>query len=224
MKTDVTEEQKEHLESLIESGEKLEAIRYAQQTFHLDAEQAITMVERLEKDLEGESDAELERATKELTASTAKLPGIIGGTFTVVGVILIALATYFGYGSYSFLQEAVAVPGIVKEFKEREVRNTDRDSDTYGNMYTLFSPILQYHYEGKDYTFESPYGSSAPAYAIGDQIPLLVNPVQPDHPEEDSFMNNWFVTMLLGALGLIFAGVGMIVMRAFKKSEPIYNK
>jgi hypothetical protein len=81
----------------------------------------------------------------------------------------------------------------------------------------LYTPVLQYHYEGKEYRYESPYGSTEPEYAVGDQISLLVDPSHPEDPEEDSFMNKWFVSMLLGSIGLVFAGVGMVVMRAFKK-------
>lgn len=212
MKTEVTEEQKEQLESLIESGEKLEAIRFAQQTFGLDAEQAITMVERLEEQLEAESDAALEQSGKELEQSTANLPAIIGGIFSAIGIILIGLAAWFGYRSYNFLQKAEIVPGIVKEFKERQARNKEDNT-----MYTLNMPVLQYHYNGKDYTYVSPYGSTTPEYAVGDQISLLVDPAEPGRPEEDSFMNSWFLPMLLGSIGLVFAGVGIVVRKAFSK-------
>lgn len=212
MKKEVTEAQKEQLESLIESGDKLEAVRFAQQTFGLDAEQAITMVERLELQLEAASDAELDRSARELERSTANLPAIIGGIFSIIGIILIALSAYFGYRSYTFLQKAVVIPGVVKEFKERQARNKQDNT-----LYTLVNPVLQYHYEGKDYTYESPYGSSVPEYAVGDQISLLVDPAQPDKPEENSFMSTWFLPMLLGSIGLIFAGVGIVVSKAFNK-------
>lgn len=218
MKKEVTEEQKEELESLIESGEKLEAIRYAQQNFGLDAEQAITMVERLEQQLEAQSDAELERAGKELERSTANLPRIIGGIFSIIGFILIVVAGFFGYRSYSFLQKAVIVPGVVTEFVEREFVNNDRNSDTYGSKYKLFAPVLQYHYNAKDYRYESPYGSTTPAYGVGDQISLQIDPSEPGKAEENSFMSNWFVTMLLGSIGLVFTGVGLVVRKAFRKT------
>lgn len=218
MKMQVTEEQKEELEALIEFGDKLEAVRYAQKNFGLDAEQAVTMVERLEQQLEAESDAELERAGKEVERSTANLPGIVGGIFGIIGFILIALAAYFGYRSYTFLENAVVIPGIVKEFVEREYQDNNRDSDTYGTKYKMFAPILEYHYEGKDYTYESPYGSSTPEYAVGDQVSLQIDPSEPGKAEENSFMSNWFVPMLLGSIGLVFAGVGIVVRKAFSRS------
>jgi hypothetical protein len=211
MKAEVTDEQKEHIEELIESGEKLEAIRYAQQTFGLDAEQAITMVERLEQHLETVVDAELEQSIKELKTSTSNLPNIVGGIFSTIGLILIVLAAWFGYRSYSFLEIAVPVPGIVKEFKEtREYDKEDRSE------YTLFWPIVNYHFESKDYTWQSNVGSSSPSYEIGDQIPLLIDPAKPGQPEENSFFSNWFLPLLLGSVGLIFAGVGIVILRMLR--------
>jgi len=143
---------------------------------------------------------------------TSTVARIIGGVFSSIGIILLILAAYFGNRSYTFLRTAVSVPGVVKEFTQQRMRNT-RDN----TFYTLKAPVLEYHYNGRDYTYESPYGTTEPAYRIGDQVPLLLDPARPDKPDEDSFVNNWFVTLLLGSIGLIFAGVGMIVIRAFNK-------
>ncbi|HMJ68890.1 MAG TPA: DUF3592 domain-containing protein [Cyclobacteriaceae bacterium] len=211
MTTEVTEEQKDHLEDLIQSGEKLEAIRYAQQTFGLDAEQAITMVEKLEQQIEGNTEAELEESIKDLNSSTAKLPKILGGIFSSIGLLLLVLAVWFGNKSYSFLEKAVPVPGIVKDFTETKEYNKEERRE-----YTLFWPIVQYHYEGRDYTWKSNVGSSSPSYDIGNQIPLLIDPAKPGDPEEDSFFSNWFLPLLLGAVGMVFAGVGIIVLRSFR--------
>jgi hypothetical protein len=211
MKTEVTEEQKEHLEDLIQAGEKLEAIRYAQQTFGLDAEQAITMVERLEQQLEGKSDVELEQAIKELNTSPSKFPRMLGGIFSSVGLLLLILCGWFGYRSYTFLEKAVPLPGIVKDFKKTNEYDKEKRQ-----AYSLFWPIVEYHYEGKDYTWQSNVGSSSPAYHLGNQIPLLIDPAKPGEPEVDSFFSNWFLPSLLGAVGMIFAGVGVMVIRGFR--------
>lgn len=208
---EVGEEEQEHVVSLIEMGEKLEAIRYCQQTFNLDAEQAITMVERLEEQVD---DKKFKEIGEQVTASTSGLPKMIGRIFGGIGLILIILAVFFGYRTYTFLQKAVPLPGVVKGFREFQVRSTDNDNRTI--VSTVVGPILEYKYEGKDYTYESPYGSSTPAYSVGDQIPLLIDPARPSEPDEAGFMDQWFVTLILGAIGLIFFGVGIIVSKSFK--------
>jgi hypothetical protein len=144
--------------------------------------------------------------------TSASLPNLVGGIFSIVGLILIGLASWFGYRSYHFIERADTVPGIVKEFRT-ELRRDKDDNSTY----TLYSPVFGYHYNGKDYTHQSPYGSSQPGYQVGDQVQLLIDPGNPKEPQEDSFMDNWFLPMLLGSLGLVFAGVGTVVMKAFRK-------
>jgi hypothetical protein len=210
---EIPEEQQQELESLIEFGEKLEAIRYAQKTIGLDAETAISLVEELEAKLETEEDKELAKTIKDLETSTSKLPNIVGGIFGGIGIILLLLAGYFGYRMQTFLETAVSVPGVVKEYRETQVRNKEDNT-----INTVLSPVLDYHYDGKDYTFISPYSSAQSEYQIGAQIPLLIDPKLPGKPDADTFFDKWFVTILLGSIGLVFSGIGLLVVRAFRKA------
>jgi Protein of unknown function (DUF3592) len=209
---EITEEQQEELETLVEFGHKLEAVRYAQQEIGLDAEAAIALVEAVEAKFEAAKDKELEAAGNEVEKSTANLPGLLGKIFGGIGVILLLLGVYFGYRTNTFLETAVAVPGLVKEYRERQVKNTEDNT-----VNTYVSPVLEYHYNNKDYLFLSPYLTTMPEYAIGDQLPLLIDPNEPGKPDIDSFMNRWFVSILLCSIGLVFSGIGMIIVRAFRK-------
>jgi len=205
MKMEISEEQQEEFEFLVLSN-KLEAIRYAQQNFGLDAEQAITMVERVVQKLEGEVEVEHKK-------TVVQVPNIVGGVFSVIGIILIALGSYFGYNSYKFIEHAATVPALVKEFKTGQRKDVDDNS-----TYTVYLPVFEYHYNAKDYLYLRQYGSTEPDYNVGDQVQLLIDPDKPGEPQENGFMENWFLPMLLGSIGLVFAGVGLIVMRAFRKS------
>ncbi len=121
----LTDEQQEELDVLINSGEKLEAIRYAQQTIGLDAESAISLVEKLEKQYEEEDEAAFATTVKEHEKSMSNVPAIIGGIFGGIGVLLLVLGAYFGYRTQTFLETAVAIPGIVKEYRESEAYNSE---------------------------------------------------------------------------------------------------
>ncbi|HZY82015.1 MAG TPA: DUF3592 domain-containing protein [Cyclobacteriaceae bacterium] len=204
MKKEISEEQQEEFEFLVLSN-KLEAIRYAQQNFGLDAEQAITMVERTEQKIDGDIEIEHKK-------TIVQVPNIVGGVFSIVGIILVALGSYFGYRSYNFIERASKVPGIVKEYRTGQSRDVDDNS-----TFTIYLPVFEYHYNGVDYTYEQPWGTSEKELNVGDQVQLLIDPDKPTEPQQNRFMENWFLPMLLGSIGLVFAGVGMIVMRAFRK-------
>jgi hypothetical protein len=49
----LTPEQKEHAIELIEMGEKLQAVRYFQETLNVSAEEALLLTEKLEEEIDG---------------------------------------------------------------------------------------------------------------------------------------------------------------------------
>lgn len=207
-----TEEQKSQIDFLLATDEKIEAIRYAQKEFNLDAEQAISFIERWEKEVEAEDEAAFEQATKEVKVQSTKVTGLIGNIFGGIGVLLLVLGVYFGYRSYSFIQRAVKAEGRVVELVRSMSHNSEDNTD-----YEVWSPVVEYQYQGKTHRFKSPIASSQPDYEVGDPMPLLVDPDRPGTAEEDSFFGHWFVAVLLSGMGIIFTGVGFAVSRIFAR-------
>jgi len=62
----LTSEQKNHAKELIESGDKLEAVRYLQQTMGIDAAQALLLAEKLEEEIEKHETAEFSELKQKL--------------------------------------------------------------------------------------------------------------------------------------------------------------
>ena len=92
----LTPEQKEHAIDLIEMGEKLEAVRYFQQVLSIDAEQALLLAEKLEKEVEPEFDQqELLQKAEEMKRSGAKVGRLVGLIFMSIGIVLLVVAGYF---------------------------------------------------------------------------------------------------------------------------------
>lgn len=207
----LTPEQKEHAIDLIEMGEKLEAVRYFQQVLAIDAEQALLLAEKLEKEVEPELDQqEFQQKAEEMKRSGAKVGRLVGLIFMSIGLVLLVVAGYFVYDHQQFEKTAVTVTGTVVDFHSY-VSNNDNSSTT------MYSPIFEYEYEGKKYTFESNSGSNVKAYDVGERIDILVNPENPADVLVNSFMEKWFVPALLGFLGTMFTGFGYVAFAVMGK-------
>jgi hypothetical protein len=206
-------EQKEHAVGLIEMGEKLEAVRYFQQTLNITAEQALVLTEKLEQEVES---SPLLEEFKALQQEAQQKPGtnlgrLVGGIFMSLGFIMLAVVVYLIQSNYQFAQRAIPVKGKVISYDNYESRDDD------GGSTTMYTPTFQYDFEGKTYTHKSSTSSSSPGYEIDEEVEVLVDPNDPKEILIDSFWEKWFLPVLLGFMGSMFAGMGYLAYRVFGK-------
>jgi len=206
-------EQKAHAVGLIEMGEKLEAVRYFQQTLNITAEQALVLTEKLEQEVES---SPLLDEFKALQQEAKQKPGmnvgrLVGGIFMSLGLIMLAVVVYLIQSNYQFAQRAVPVKGKVISYDNYESRDDD------GGSTTMYTPTFQYDFEGKTYTHKSSTSSSSPSYEIDEEVDVLVDPNDPKEILIDSFWEKWFLPVLLGFMGSMFAGMGYLSYRVFGK-------
>jgi hypothetical protein len=131
---------------------------------------------------------------------TFKLVGII---FSVVGVSLLAGGGYAGQSTYSFLGRVQSAPGRVVELMRS---GSSRDGTTY-------SPVVEY--EGPDsrtIRFTGSVASSPPSYTVGERVTVLYDPTMPEAAKIDSFLDKWFLPVLLGGMGLVFTAIGQALL------------
>lgn len=211
----LTPEQKEHAVELIEMGEKLDAVRYFQETLQVSAEEALLLAEKLEEEIE-ETDLE---DIKELQQEALKQPGVnvgrlVGMIFMSIGTIMLAVVAYLLVSNYQFMQRAQSVKGKVIDYQSYQSR--DRDSNSSTSMYT---PTYQYAYKGKLYTHISTTSTSSKDYEIGDPVEILIDPEDPKEILINSFMVKWFLPLLLGFMGTLFTGLGFVAFRFLGKQS-----
>lgn len=76
-----------------------------------------------------------------------------------------------------------------------------------------YRPVVRFLYRNEEQqeeeiVFESPYGSRPPSHNVGDQVPVLYDPIHPEHAHINTFGARW----LLPGIS-IFAGiVGALVL------------
>jgi tetrahydromethanopterin S-methyltransferase subunit G len=209
----LTPEQKEHAIDLIEMGEKLEAVRYFQEVLTIDAEQALLLAEKLEQEIEPELDLQgLQQKGEEMKRSGAKVGRLVGLIFMSIGMVMLAVAGYLIYAHQQFEKNAVGVKGTVVEFQSY-ISSNDNSSTT------MYTPVFEYAYEGKNYTYVSTSSSNVKEYAVGEPVAILVDPENPDDVLVNSFMEKWFVPTLLGFMGTLFTGLGYVAYAVFGKKS-----
>ncbi len=147
-----------------------------------------------------------------------KLFRIIGLAFGLVGLMLLVWCWFSYQDTAAFLTHAAPATGQV-------VKNEHRSS----NGKTTCYPVIAFRTDrGQQIEFTS-NGSGLCAYAVGETVAVLYDPVAPSEANEDSFFGLWLLPLMLGGMGLGFTGLGFTGWWLFlplpaKKSVPDRNK
>ena len=80
-----------------------------------------------------------------------------------------------------------------------------------------YQPTFEYIFEGDTLYYYSSTSSDPPSYHLGEQVEMFVNPVDPYDTLVNTFMDRWFVIVLLGGMGSVFFGIGLLSFLAFRK-------
>ncbi len=216
----LTPEQKDHAVELIEMGDKLEAVRYLQQTLYITVEQALILAEKLEEEVEtsplpDELQSFEEIGDQQPGINVGRLVGII---FMSIGGIILAVVAYLAVSNYKFAQRALPVKGKVVDYNHYESPNSKGGGSTL-----MYTPIFEYSFNGKPYQYKSSTSTSSQEYEIGETVEILVDPLEPQIPLINTFWEKWFLSVLLGFMGVLFAGMGYLAFRVFGRSKRLLN-
>ena len=131
---------------------------------------------------------------------------IIGIVFSLVGLLLVAIGVFIWIRTRIFLSTAQEVKGTV-------VRMVYSYSSEGGGGY---SPVYQFRtLEGQTIEAGDSMSSNPPMFHEGQVIDVLYDPKNPYKARIKKWMSLYFVSVLLGGMGLLFGGVG-VVMLVFK--------
>lgn len=142
-----------------------------------------------------------------------------------LGLGLLAIAVYLFFNTKHFINNANLVQGVVIE----NIRSSSDDSYTYRPMIEFTTQ------DGRRIKFVSKLGSGSPSYSVGQHVDVLYVPSAPENAKINSFMNLYFVTLILGVMsgvilasllvGRLFKGLGKKkVARLIQQGRPIQAK
>lgn len=157
-----------------------------------------------------------------------KVLKLVGGIFTVVGVVLLSVGGWTGNRQYTILK---TWPTVEAEVTKSYV-TTGQDSEGT----TMYGTQIEFRYTVNGREFITPASSSyrsssypemkrkADRYEPGTRHPIRYNPSNPDDIRFDvSYsLGFFFLPLLLGGMGIIFAGLGVTFLYVSRR-KPVFR-
>ncbi|WP_013320872.1 DUF3592 domain-containing protein [Gloeothece verrucosa] len=138
-----------------------------------------------------------------------KLFSIVGSVFGLLGLGMLFGSWLSFSGTQDFLKNSVSSVGTVIDLRVKSSYDHDGGS--------IYYPRVSFQTEkAEKIDFESNFGTNPPAYKVGQQVPVLYHPDNPDQAQIKSFWSLWFVSILLLGMGGIFTVVGLSLLLSLK--------
>ena len=142
-----------------------------------------------------------------------------------IGCSIIALNLFFAafclwgvyalFKAYNLENSGSTTTGTVIEMEE--------SSSTEGGC-CVYSPVVEFQANGQTYTFESDNASDPPAYQVGETVPVIYDPNDPNTAQINKWSERWLFpiiiipAMILGALITTF-----FLVRAWRRNEVAFE-
>ena len=121
---------------------------------------------------------------------------------------------YAGYVSWQLDQNGQTTTGIVVRLEE---------SDSSEGGCCVYSPVIEFVANNdQTYSFEGDTASDPPAYEVGEEIPVLYDPTDPDTAQINKWSERWlFPLIIIPAMILAALIVNFFLIRAFWRNDAI---
>lgn len=128
---------------------------------------------------------------------------IIGVVFSLIGGLLAVIGIFIFIRTRMFISKAHEVKGTV-------IRMVYSHSSEGGGSY---SPVYQFRtITGQTIEVQDGLSSNPPMFHEGQVIDVLYDPENPQKARIKKWMSLYFVSVLLGGMGLIFGGIGVVLL------------
>ena len=140
-----------------------------------------------------------------LNIETEKIPNKLSFIFGLVGIILLAVAVFSYFHTWSFMSDSLTSDGTVIDF-------VYSDNAAY--------PTVRYQTQaGKFVEFTSNVGSNPPSFDKGELVEVYYNPENPREARIGTFFSLWGMVIIPGVLGLVFSFIPIIVYAVRSKTR-----
>ena len=129
------------------------------------------------------------------------------GVVFFIGLLLLGLASYLGYSSYSFTQQAEKTVGVVTDLR---FSRTDKNSS--GSWYPEFTFKDK---NGHQFVVESSVGSSSFRNSLGKPIEILYDRNNPENAQIDNVIGLYLGSIISGVFAVVtlaIGGIGLMVL------------
>jgi hypothetical protein len=145
------------------------------------------------------------RAMREAAARMQRPKRPVIAWFLIAGAsICLAVAVSASLYSWHFVSTAARATGTVTELRE----HTDKEHDS-----TSYAPTFSFRdAAGVEHTVVSTLYSSPPQHRIGETVPVLYRPTDPQSARVDGYWYLWGLPTITGLLGGFYLPVGLVVL------------
>lgn len=182
------DEDRKDIEHLLRTKSKIEAVKWLKEKRDLGLKEALRRVEIIEREINP-------NAPQAGKGCATNIFLLVGSIFSLVGLILLGIGGLIYSLDADIVQEPNKAQGVVTDL----LRN--------GNM---SAPVITYTWQGKEYKYESNSYTSPSAFDYNEAVTLYVNPEDPNEVVIDTFSERWLAIVILGGIGIVFAGMGII--------------
>ena len=129
----------------------------------------------------------------------------LGIVFSLVGGLLALIGVFLFIRTRVFIGKAQEVKGTVIQM----VYSRSSSSNSGGG----YAPVYQFRtLDGQNIVVQDSLSSNPPRFQVGQEIDVLYESGNPQKARINKWMNLYFMPVLLGGMGLIFGGVGMVIV------------
>lgn len=120
---------------------------------------------------------------------------------------------YAGYISWKLQTGGVTTTGTVVSLEE--------SSSGEGGC-CVYSPVIEFEANARTYSFEGDTASYPPAYAVGEQVPVIYDPADPDTAQINKVFERWvFPIIIIPAMCFGALILNFFMWRAWRRGEPV---
>lgn len=128
---------------------------------------------------------------------------IIGIVFSLVGFLLLVIGLFILMRTRLFISKSQEVKGTVTHLIA--------SSGSEGG--TVYAPVFKFTtIQGQVIEVEEKVASNPPQFSQGQIVDILYDPENPRHARVKKGFNLYFVPILLGGMGIIFGGIGIVLL------------
>jgi len=136
----------------------------------------------------------------------------IGAAFLAFGLVFAIIGLWTWGSNRALAESGTRTTGTVIDLARRH------DSDS-GSTYR---PVVVFHDgRGTRHEFVGNVGSSPPAYSPGETVAVIYDPAAPRRAMIDGFMDRYFLSLIFGGLGGLFAVLGGATLFFFIRRRRI---
>jgi hypothetical protein len=214
----IQQEIRQQVTALIRSGQRAEAKALLKEKFQVTDEQADQLILTIER--------ENPMANVIVPQMGKQMGRAIGGSGGCLSLVLNGFMIFFILVTLMFAGVAIGMYLYENRFVDEGIAIEGTVINLTSNETGSLAPLVEYSYLDTLRQYQSSFYSSPPDYEVGQQVPLLLNPENPNEAIIDSFNDRYLISVIFGGVAGFFLilsiGLGVAarkVKRNFEKSQ-----